>query len=130
MSLRCLIVDDHAPFVAAARKILEGDELTVLGAAATAAEALEQADHLAPNVILIDIDLGSDSGLDVARDLAGRADGVSPLIVLISGYPEDDFADLIEEGPALGFVAKSELSADAIIDLVRRRGAAQPGRSA
>ena len=128
VGLRCLIVDDNAPFVAAARRILEGGQLTVLGAAATGAEALERADRLAPDVILLDIDLGGESGLDVARDLAQRAVGCPPLIVLVSGHAEDDFADLIAEGPAVGFVAKSELSAAAIVDLVRTRGAATGNR--
>ena len=120
-----MIVDDHAPFVAAARRILDGAELTVLGEAATGAEALERTDQLAPDVILLDIDLGGESGLDVARELARRAHGDVPLIVLISGHPEDDFADLIAEGPAVGFVAKSELSAAAIVELVGTRGAGE-----
>jgi len=118
--LRCLIVDDNASFVGAARSILDGPELTVVGAAATAAEAVQRADELAVDVTLIDIDLGEESGLALAQELAERDSHAASRIVLISAHPEDDFADLIAESPAVGFVAKSELSAGAIADLLRR----------
>jgi DNA-binding NarL/FixJ family response regulator len=120
--LRCLIVDDNASFTAVAQTILEGAELTVIGVAATASEGLQRARELVPDVVVLDIDLGTDSGFDVAEELARQADHDVPNIVLISGHPEDDFADLIEESPALGFVAKSELSAAAIARLVRDEG--------
>lgn len=122
VGLSCLIVDDHAPFVAAARRILDGGELTVLGEAASATEALERANELLPDVVLLDIDLGGESGFDVARELARKAEDERPAVVLISAYPEDDFADLIAEAAAVGFVSKSELSATAIVELVRRGG--------
>ena len=119
--MRCLIVDDNASFVVAARRILDGGELSVVGEAATATEALQRADELSPDVILLDIDLAGESGLDVARQLARRANGAGPDIVLISAYPEDDFADLIAEAPAVGFVPKSDLSAAAVVGLLRTR---------
>jgi len=118
--LRCLIVDDNAAFVAAARSILDGPQLTVVGDAATVAEAHERAHKLAVDVILIDIDLGEESGLALARELAARNRNPAPRIVLISAHPEDDFADLIAESPAVGFVAKSELSALAVAELLPR----------
>lgn len=120
MGWRCLIVDDNVNFVAAARAILDGGELTVVGEAARAAEALACADRLSPDVILLDINLAGESGFDVARELARRADRPLPRIVLISAYPEDDFADLVAEAPAVGFVPKSELSVAAVVDLLRR----------
>jgi DNA-binding NarL/FixJ family response regulator len=81
---------------------------------------------LRPDVALVDIDLGDESGFDVARRLAG-ADGaaLSP-VVLISAYPEGDFADLIAASPAVGFLSKSDVSATNIRDVLMR---APNGRS-
>ena len=74
--LRCLIVDDDAPFLEASRAILEGPEITVVGVASTAAEGLQCAERLTPDVILADIDLGGDSGFELASKLV---DGPGPI---------------------------------------------------
>ncbi len=129
MALRCLIVDDNALFQTAARGILDGSALTVVGTAANAAEAVGRTAELSPDVVLVDIDLGEESGLAVARELIERAGGVAPKIVLISSHPEDDFADLIAESPAVGFVAKSELSVAAILALVDDDDDGREGRA-
>jgi DNA-binding NarL/FixJ family response regulator len=108
--LRCLIIDDNTAFVAAAKSILSGSDFNVVGRATTASEALRQLRALAPDVVLVDIDLGEESGFALARQLA-KADGTDhPKLVLVSAHPEDEFADLIAESPAVGFLAKSELS--------------------
>jgi DNA-binding NarL/FixJ family response regulator len=114
VSFRCLIVDDNASFLAASRTVLQGQGVIVVGIARTVAEGLQRADELAPDLILVDIDLGEESGFDLARQLAGRDHGAPANVILISTHPEDDFADLIGESPALGFVPKSDLSRSAI----------------
>ena len=120
VSLRCLIVDDNAEFLAAARVILEGGgDFTVVAEASTAAEAVQTADEVDPDLVLLDIDLGHDNGFDVARQLAGRAGNPTPKLILISAHPEDDFADLIAESPVLGFIPKSELSPAKVGELLR-----------
>ena len=113
MALRCLIVDDSAAFLNAAAALLEREGVTVVGVASASADALARAQELRPDVVLVDIMLGHESGFDVARRLAdtGSADIA---IILISTHAEADFADLIEEAPVAGFMAKSELSANAI----------------
>jgi DNA-binding NarL/FixJ family response regulator len=118
--LRCLIVDDDAPFLEASRAILEGSGITVVGVASTAAEGLQCAERLTPDVILADIDLGGDSGFELARKLV-HGPGPDSAVILISTHAEEDFADLIAESPAIGFVPKRELSAIAIQQLMRRR---------
>ena len=112
MSLTCLIVDDSATFLRAAERLLERQGLTVAGVASTAASALEAARELRPDVVLVDIVLGDASGFDLARRLA--AAHAAPAVILVSTHAESDFADLIAETPAAGFLAKGELSADAI----------------
>jgi CheY-like chemotaxis protein len=73
--LRCLIVDDSPRFLDAARGLLERQGLTVVGVASNSAEALQRVEELRPDVTLLDIDLGGESGLELARRLhqAGRA---------------------------------------------------------
>jgi DNA-binding NarL/FixJ family response regulator len=118
VSLRCLIVDDNASFRNAAQKLLERQDMTVVGLASNAAEALRVAREQQPDAVLVDIVLGRESGFDLARELAGSG-REGPTVILISTHAEADFADLIRETPAVGFVPKSELSAEAIERLIR-----------
>jgi DNA-binding NarL/FixJ family response regulator len=114
MSLRCLIVDDNAPFIEASRTLLGGQGISVVGVAMTAAQGLQGAEELQPDVVLVDIELGVDSGFDLARALADGGGAAAPHVILISTHSPEDFGDLVAESPALGFLAKCDLSADAI----------------
>jgi DNA-binding NarL/FixJ family response regulator len=113
-TFRILIVDDSRHFLDAARGVLEQDGFTVVGVASTSAEAIQLARELRPDGILVDIDLGEESGLDLAREFASSNTG---LVVLISAYPESELTDLIAASPAIGFLSKSDLSARAIRNL-------------
>ena len=122
MAIRCLIVDDSPSFLRAARTLLEMEGVTVLGVATTGADALRRVEELRPNVTLVDIDLGRESGLDVARRLTSDG-GLAPSgVILISTHAETDFADLIAEAPVAGFLPKSDLSAGAIRALLNESG--------
>ncbi len=119
MALRCLIVDDSAPFLEVANKFLEREGITIVGVASTSTDALERAQEFRPDVALVDIDLGEESGFDLARQIA---DGPAPLpVILISTRAEEDVAKLIEASPALGYLSKAHLSAYAIRDLLDGR---------
>jgi DNA-binding NarL/FixJ family response regulator len=120
MGLRSLIVDDNQHFLSAARELLRRQGVEVVGVASTGAEAVQLAGELRPDVTLVDIDLGEESGLDVARRLTA-GDGEA-CVVLISAYPEADFADLISASPAVGFLSKSALSATNIEQVLRTVG--------
>ena len=111
MPLRCLLVDDNAAFLEAASLLLEREGVTVVGVAPSIAEALRQARALRPDVILVDIGLGEESGFDLARLLAQDGRGGGAEVILISTGAEADYRELIDESPAAGFLAKSELSA-------------------
>ena len=113
MAVRCLIVDDNRRFLEAARTLLEREGLTIAGLASTSAEALRAAETLRPDVVLVDVSLGEESGFELARRLvAGGARGAT--VILISTRSEADLADLVALSPAAGFLSKSELSAGAI----------------
>jgi DNA-binding NarL/FixJ family response regulator len=112
MRPRYLIVDDSPAFLAAARNLLERQGLTVVGVATTIAECLRRVDELAPDVILVDIDLGTDSGFELARRLARR--GIRADVIFISMHPADDYGELIATSGAAGFLSKSDLSRAAV----------------
>ena len=78
------------------------------GVASSIAQALGQARALRPDLILVDIGLGDESGFDLARLLA--RDDPDADVILISTAAEADYADLIQDSPAAGFLAKSDLS--------------------
>jgi DNA-binding NarL/FixJ family response regulator len=108
MPPRCLLVDDNEAFLQTASVLLEREGVTVAGVASSIAHALGQARALRPDLILVDIGLGDESGFDLARLLA--RDGLDADVILISTAAEADYADLIQASPAAGFLAKSELS--------------------
>jgi two-component system, NarL family, nitrate/nitrite response regulator NarL len=118
MALRCLIVDDNMGFLRSARLLLEREGISVVAVASTGDEALRQAEELRPDVLLVDIDLGRESGFDVAGRLHSRPSTSRLDVILISTHAEEDFADLIATSPAVGFISKSNLSARAIRQLL------------
>jgi DNA-binding NarL/FixJ family response regulator len=116
--LRCLIIDDNPRFLDTARRLLQRDGIAVVGAGASGDDAMRLASELRPDVTLIDIDLGDESGFAVSRQLARLADSPAGKLILISTHAANEFADLIEASPAIGYVRKSALSAQAIYALI------------
>jgi CheY-like chemotaxis protein len=114
-----LIVDDSPGFLLVARTLLEQEGLQIVGVASTGAEALQGAADLHPDVTLLDIDLGAESGFAVAQWLVDDPDLDPGALILISAHAQEDLADLIEASPAVGFLSKPSLSATAIETLVR-----------
>jgi DNA-binding NarL/FixJ family response regulator len=118
VSVRCVIVDDNAPFLEGAAELLEREGLDVVGVASNSAEAIRLVRELRPDVTLVDIDLGDEDGFEVAQRLH-TISGDSK-VILVSTHAEEDLAHLIERSPALGFIAKARLSAQAIRDTLAR----------
>jgi CheY-like chemotaxis protein len=114
-----MIVDDNVEFLTAARGLLEREGLTVVGVASNSTEALRAVADSNPDVVLVDVDLGDESGFDLAGRLSPPVGRRTP-VVMISAYLEEDLEDLILGSPAIGFVPKLSLTAAAIVDLVDR----------
>jgi DNA-binding NarL/FixJ family response regulator len=114
MTLRCVIVDDSPDVLRAASELLEGQGIVVVGVAATGDEAATLMEALEPDVMLVDIVLGSESGFDLVRRLVETGDTAACRTILISTHDGADFANLIAGSPAIGFLPKSDLSATAI----------------
>lgn len=116
--LRCLIVDDSPRFGEEARALLEHEGVSVVGVAGSGDEAVRLAEALRPDLALVDISLGEESGFDVARRLVDDTSIESPAVIFVSTYDEREFGARIAASPALGFIAKTELSAARIRKLL------------
>lgn len=119
MRRRCLIVDDNPVYLAEARNLLQLQGMSIVGVASNGGDAIAIATSDRPDVALVDVDLGAESGFDVARALAKSAEPVP--VILISAYAEEDLRELLDGSPAIGFLPKSVLSRAAIDDLLGDR---------
>jgi len=122
VSVRCLIVDDNASFLAEARGLLEDDGFDVIGTARSGDDALKHVAEQRLDLALIDIDLGEESGIDVAQRILDTTSGLGPKIILISARDESEYGDLIETSPAVGFLTNERPGTR----LPRERGADPP----
>jgi DNA-binding NarL/FixJ family response regulator len=116
MRRRCLIVDDNQVYLSEARDLLQRQGMSIIGVASNSGDALAIAESDRPDVALVDVDLGAESGLDVARALAMSNEPVT--VILISAYAEKDLRELLDDSPAVGFLPKSVVSRAAIDDLL------------
>jgi DNA-binding NarL/FixJ family response regulator len=119
MSRRCLIVDDNPGYLSEARNLLQRQGMTVVGVASNSGDALVIAASDGPDVALVDVDLGAESGLDIAQALSMSNRPIP--VILISAYAEKDLRELLDDSPAVGFLPKSVLSRAAIDDLLDTR---------
>jgi DNA-binding NarL/FixJ family response regulator len=107
-----LIVDDHPSFRSSAHMLLEAEGFEVVGESSDGESALEAVRELRPDVVLLDVQLPGIDGFEVTRRL--RANGERPVVILVSSRDSGDYGCLAEESGALGFVAKAELSGEAL----------------
>jgi CheY-like chemotaxis protein len=107
-----LIVDDHAPFRALARALLEAEGFAVVGEAHDGASALAAASELRPDVVLLDVYLPDGTGWDVAPGISEAGGGSA--VVLTSSRDVSSFGQRLSSSGARGFIAKDELSGTAL----------------
>jgi CheY-like chemotaxis protein len=114
MAFSVVLVDDSQPFLKAARALLTREGVDVLEVASTTAQALGLVRELEPDAVLVDVNLGAESGFELARQLADDECGRRSTVILMSTHAEAEYADLIRESSVAGFLTKSRLSGDAI----------------
>jgi CheY-like chemotaxis protein len=107
-----LIVDDHATFRASARLLLESEGFDVVGEAEDGGSAIEKTTALAPDLILLDVQLPDIDGFEVATRVTQTE--AAPAVILISSRDGSDFGPLVRASGARGFVAKADLSGEAL----------------
>jgi two-component system invasion response regulator UvrY len=104
-----LIVDDQAPFRAAARAVVARVAgLTLVGEAMSGEEAVEVAERTRPDLVLMDINLGGMNGLEATRRILGSLPATR--VVLLSTYREDELPAEARTCGAVAYVNKDELS--------------------
>jgi DNA-binding NarL/FixJ family response regulator len=103
-----LIVDDPPSFRRLARELLERRGYSVVGEADSAAAAVDAAERLAPDAVLLDVRLGDSNGFEVS-DALTRA-SPAPAVLLVSN---NDYCDCrrVKDSGARGFVLKSRIAA-------------------
>lgn len=119
--IRLLLVDDSTAFLESARALLGRQGVTVAGTASSTADALQQASALRPDVAVVDIGLGQENGFDLAVYLSN----VGVVVIMVSAAAAADYAALLDESPAAGFLPKTELSAAGIRRILRRASGRQ-----
>jgi DNA-binding NarL/FixJ family response regulator len=117
MGASVLIVDDHAGFLACARRLLECEGYSVVGQATDSASALQAALELEPELVLVDVHLPDADGFQLTARLAALPD--PPTVVLTSSHDGAELEPCVANCEACGFVPKAELSREAIEELLR-----------
>ena len=113
-----MIVDDNRDFLDAAARLLEHQGISVVAVATSSVEGMQRIRELQPDVTLVDIDLGEESGFDVVEKLHRNGSGAAVRTILISTHAEEDFAEMVAASPALAFIPKAALSGAAIRDVL------------
>ena len=111
-----LIVDDHAMFRDAARNLLEAAGFVVVGEADDGLMGLVEAERLAPDIVLLDIQLPGLDGFTVAEQLATR--DPCPAVVLISSRDAVTYGERVGRASVAGFLPKRELSGASLASLL------------
>jgi DNA-binding NarL/FixJ family response regulator len=110
--VRVLIVDDSAPFRTAACELLRRRGYVVVGEAGSAAEAIEAAEQLAPDAVLLDVHLSDGSGFEVSGVLTGARPELAVLLISADDSPPPDRR--VKACGARGFVPKCSLAATSL----------------
>lgn len=120
MAVTVLIVDDHRTFRETARFLLESEGFHVVGEAENGESAVAQATSLAPELILLDVQLPDIDGFQVARRVTGSPP--APAVIMVSSRDDSDFGPLVAASGARGFVTKAELSGDRLRAILESNG--------
>jgi len=112
-----LIVDDHPLFRQGLREVLNAQpDLVVVGEAADGEEALRVARELLPRVVLVDVNIPTLNGLQVARRL--RQDVPGARAVILTGYDDDEQVFHAIRAGACGYFPK-DVMPEKLVDAVR-----------
>jgi DNA-binding NarL/FixJ family response regulator len=112
VSVRVLIVDDQEPFRLAARMVVEATEgFEVVGEAETGEDSVTMATELAPDLVLMDVNLPGINGLDATRRILAD-DGNRAVVLLLSTYEEEEYAPRAAECGAAAYIPKSVFGPD------------------
>jgi DNA-binding NarL/FixJ family response regulator len=116
-AISVMVVDDHAILRHGIVTLIEDEsDLTVCGEASNAAEAITTAERENPDVVIVDLALGYDDGLELIQELRHRWIGMRTVVV--TARPGVGFARKSMEAGADAFVTKDE-ALDHLVDAIR-----------
>ena len=126
--LRILVADDHSLIRRTLRELLEGEGWEVCGEASSGSEAIERADRLHPNLVVMDLVMPQQNGLEATREILRRHPEIRILILTLHDFPQ--LAREAKNAGASGYLLKSNSSTD-LLQAIRniqdpRALAAQP----
>ncbi len=112
--VRVLIVDDQAPFREAAAAVISLTEpFVAVGSAESGEDCLAVIDRLAPDLVLMDISLPGLDGIETTRLLSARPR--PPAVVLVSTYPQHEYAERAGTSGAVAYIEKSEFGPERLL---------------
>ncbi len=117
-TIRVMLIDDHPTMLWGLHQLIDGEkpEMEVVGTATSCKEALAKIDQLVPDVIVLDIDLGGESALDILPALLSNA--VSRVLIL-TGVREQKTLDLAVFRGARGVVGK-DAPAEQVLKAIKK----------
>jgi DNA-binding NarL/FixJ family response regulator len=118
---RIVIIDDDPSFLATVRALLEAEGFDVAGEALNGLDGVAAATELAPDLVLVDVNLPDIDGFEVVARLA--EDEGAPPVVLTSIRAANDFGNLVERSRARGFITKADITGEALTGFLEERAA-------
>jgi DNA-binding NarL/FixJ family response regulator len=114
--IRVLIVDDQEPFRTAMRMVVElVDGFEIAGEAHDGESGLALAEELAPDLVLMDVQMPGIDGLEATRRLTATHSGIR--VIVLSTYQADEYEKAALEAGAIAFISKSEFGPDSLAAL-------------
>jgi DNA-binding NarL/FixJ family response regulator len=118
---RIVIIDDDPAFLATVRLLLEAEGFVVAGEALNGLDGVAATGELAPDLVLVDVNLPDIDGFEVVERIAGEEG--SPPVVLTSIRSAHDFGNLVERSRARGFITKADITGEALTEFLEGRAA-------
>lgn len=121
--MRILLADDHTLFRSSLRNLLETRDLEVVGEASDGREAIDLAEALNPDMVLMDLSMPVLNGIEATRYLTASMPDLK-VVVLTASMEDEDLFEALRAG-AHGYLLKS-LEADTFFDFLDRALAGEP----
>ena len=116
-NVKVMVADDHSLYRAGLRELLEEDDLTVVGEAATGEEAVRQALRTHPDVVVMDVRMPVMDGIEATREIKRELPHTE--VVMVTGADEDqDVLFRAIDAGARSYVGKNE-DPNVIVEAVR-----------
>lgn len=121
--MRLLLADDHTLFRSSLRSLLEARGLEVVGEASDGRQAVEMAERIRPDLVLMDLSMPVLNGIEATRQLTAKSPEIK-VVILTASMEDEDLFEALRAG-ASGYLLKN-LEADSFFDLLDRALAGEP----